>query len=408
MSEESPPPLRLKPRLRPAGEETAADANPPPTPAPPAAEPEGAAPRLRLKPKLAAEPEPQPAAAAPAEPAAAPPPAPAPEKPRLKPRLSVEPAEPAKTEEPAAPAEPPPPAAEEAPPPPPAPPAPAAEAAAPAAEEAPKFKLKPKTAGAAPAAAAAPAPVAAPAAPPPVAPPAPAPGAAVPPPVPVKRPPPPAQALKKKLQVLGGVAAVLLVGGGLYFGWQLYGPKPAPPPAPAPKTTAGNPPPAVTPSETLNQIAAAPGALIGKAQDAITARRDREQERIDAAATGEDVPERRFLDTPLPGELGAKPAEPQVTATEEQIAPGVRATTWASSAQVTSTTQASQEFRNFVAGLTVSGVFWGTPARALINGRTYRAGDTIDQAQGIVFVEADNEAKVLVFRDRTGAIVTRK
>ncbi|MCW5550034.1 MAG: hypothetical protein KIT44_13810 [Opitutaceae bacterium] len=226
--------------------------------------------------------------------------------------------------------------------------------------------------------------------------------------MPVKRPPPPAVALKKKLQILGGVAAVLLVGGGLYFGWQLYGPKPTPPPAPTPKTTAGNPPPAVTPSETLNQIAAAPGALIEKAQDAIAARRDREQERIDAAATGEDVPERRFLDTPLPGQLGGKPAEPQATATEEQIAPGVRATTWASPAQVTSTTQASQEFRNFVAGLTVSGVFWGTPARALINGRTYRAGETIDQAQGIVFVEADNEAKVLVFRDRTGAIVTRK
>jgi hypothetical protein len=406
MSEESPPPLRLKPRLRPEGGETPA-ANPPATPpveAGPAATAgtDAGAGRLRLKPKLASEPEPQPPAeAAPVEPVPESPAAP--EKPRLKPRLSAEPETAAKAEETVAPpAEP---AAvapsAEAPLPPPA--------DVPAAEEAPKFKLKPKTAGAAgQPPVAAPPPVAPPAAgmPPPL---AAAEAPAVAPPPPAKRPPPPAAALKKKLMVLGGIAAVLLVGGGLYFGWEMYGPKPAAGVPVAPGAPAARPA-GVTPSETLNQIAAAPGAMIGKAQDAIAARRDREQERIDAAATGEDVPERRFLDTPLPGQLGEKPAEPAVkpVSTESQIAPGVRATTWASSSQITSTAQASQEFRNYVAGLTISGIFWGTPTRALINGRTYRAGDTIDQAQGIVLLEADNAAKLLIFQDRTGATVSRK
>ena len=204
-------------------------------------------------------------------------------------------------------------------------------------------------------------------------------------------------------------AAVLLVGGGLYFGWEMYGPKPAAGVPVAPSATVAKPA-TVTPSEAINQLAAMPGAMIDKAQNAVTARRDREQDRIDAVAAGEDIPERRFLDTPLPGQLGEKPAEPAAkpVGTEAQIAPGVRATTWASPAQIASTAQASQEFRNYVAGLTVSGISWGTPSRALINGRTYRAGETIDQALGIVFVKADNEAKVLIFQDRTGATVSRK
>lgn len=177
-----------------------------------------------------------------------------------------------------------------------------------------------------------------------------------------------------------------------------------PPPAPAAK------PPGITPSETLNKIAAMPGAAISKAQDAIAGRRDREQERIDAASTGADIPEGRFLETPLPGQLGEKEPEPttQVTGAQAQIAPGVRATTWASSTEITATAQASQEFRNYVASLTISGIFWGTPTRVLISGRTYRAGQTIDQAQGIIFVEADNTTKTLTFRDRNGATVTRK
>jgi hypothetical protein len=219
-------------------------------------------------------------------------------------------------------------------------------------------------------------------------------------------------ALKKKLMVIGGVVALFVVAGGAYYGWQMYGNRPPTPTPPVVRTSPPAPaakPPGITPSETLNQIAAMPGAAISKAQDAIAGRREREQERIDAASTGEDVPEGRFLDTPLPGQLGEKKDEPaQVTATEAQIAPGVRATSWAASSQITSTAQASQEFRNFVAGLTISGIFWGTPTRALINGRTYRAGDTIDQAQGIVLLEADSTAKVLIFQDRTGATVSRK
>jgi len=185
----------------------------------------------------------------------------------------------------------------------------------------------------------------------------------------------------------------------------MYGPKPAAGVPVAPSAPVAKPA-AVTPSEALNQLAAMPGAMIDKAQNAVTARRDREQDLIDAVAAGEDIPERRLLDTPLPGQLGEKPAEP--VSTESQIAPGVQATTWASPAQIASRAQASQEVFNYVAGLTISGIFWGTPTRALINGRTYRAGDNIYPVQGIVLLEADSAAKVLIFQDRTGATVSRK
>jgi hypothetical protein len=69
---------------------------------------------------------------------------------------------------------------------------------------------------------------------------------------------------------------------------------------------------------------------------------------------------------------------------------------------------ASVEFRTFVANAKVSGVFQGTPARAFINGKLARAGETVDAALGIVFDRIDAEKRHIIFRDRTGATVTRR
>lgn len=472
MSEEPPPPsLRLKPRLRPPEETAAAgSAQPPAEPAPaaavtppatPPAEPaaaETAAPKLRLKPKLSAEPAATPAqTVAPETPAAVPDqPAPAtetaaaqPERPRLKPRLTVEPqaatqpaeATPASAPESAT--------ATPAPATAPAPVTPPAPESTPA--EPVKFKLKPKappTGGTQPPMAVPPPPAAKPGTRPPVE--APAAGVSVPPflvkpgttpPMPKpaasasrppmdaqaladKAPPPPpkvpvklsadATAKKQKTVILLVVLAVVLVlGVGGYFAWSLFM-KPAPGPAadqPVTKTAPADKPAAVTPSETLNQIAAMPKAMVDKAQAAVAARRGNEQERVDAVLEGKEPPDDRFLNTPLPGELGGKPAAPTVTPpaqtyvkTESQLAPGIKVTT----SELMANAPVSDEFRAFVSAARINGVFQGNPPRALINGRTIRAGESADTILGIVFDSVDADKKTITFKDRTGATITRK
>lgn len=201
---------------------------------------------------------------------------------------------------------------------------------------------------------------------------------------------------------------LLLLAGGGYYAWlQLNQPPPVPPPAA--KTTVpatAKPKPAETPSETLNKLASMPAAMIEKAQDAISSRRDNEQGRVDALVAGEDPGSKHALDTPLPGHL-SKPAatpEPSVTRTQSTIAPGVTATT----TDVIAGAEASAAFRVFVGGLQINGVFQGNPPRALINGRTFRKGEIVDIPLGVIFESADPEKKTIIFKDRTGATVSRR
>jgi hypothetical protein len=145
-----------------------------------------------------------------------------------------------------------------------------------------------------------------------------------------------------------------------------------------------------TPSETLNKLANAPARAINKAQDALAKRNASGQTNIDPFA--EDAP-------------GTAPAvkAPQTTSAMTTVAPGLAAST-----QVDSATAASPAFRSFVANAKVSGVFQGNPARAMINGRLFRTGDTVDANLGITFNGIDSERHSLVFKDKTGATVGRK
>jgi hypothetical protein len=68
---------------------------------------------------------------------------------------------------------------------------------------------------------------------------------------------------------------------------------------------------------------------------------------------------------------------------------------------------ASRAFVAFVESVRISGVFEGAPARALINGRTVRAGGVVDAPLGVVFVGVDVGARQVVFRDATGAFVRK-
>jgi hypothetical protein len=69
---------------------------------------------------------------------------------------------------------------------------------------------------------------------------------------------------------------------------------------------------------------------------------------------------------------------------------------------------ASDDFKHFVAGLRVNGVFQGENARAMLNGKTYNIGDVVDVKLNITFFKVDADAKQLIFRDDTGATVSRR
>ena len=211
---------------------------------------------------------------------------------------------------------------------------------------------------------------------------------------------------KKLVMVVAGIAAVVVLGGAGYFGYQQFlAPEPPPPPpavkpkAAAPKTTpqAKSGPAPLTPSETLNNLAQVPGKAVTKAQEALDARRAAGQSRIDSALTGED-PATKAPASPAPGSAG-KTATGVTT-----LQKGLTATTTLEFAAP----EASVEFRSFVASAKVSGVFQGTPARAMINGRLVRSGETVDAGLGIRFDGVDSAKRHLVFKDRNGAVVVRK
>jgi hypothetical protein len=179
-----------------------------------------------------------------------------------------------------------------------------------------------------------------------------------------------------------------------------------------PKPAAATPaPPGPTPSATLNQIAAAPKQAVDKAKEVVAARRGNEQARIDAMAAGEEAPDKRALDTPPPSRFAGQSPPPDAAATSAPvpgsgslIAPGVTATT----NDVVAAPKASAAFKRFVADARITGVFQGTPPRALINGRMIRAGEVVDQTLGVVFDSIDAEKKTITFKDRTGIPATRK
>lgn len=69
--------------------------------------------------------------------------------------------------------------------------------------------------------------------------------------------------------------------------------------------------------------------------------------------------------------------------------------------------RASAAFFFWVVKLNVSGITQSKPARLLLNNRLTHEGDEVNRPLGIVFTQLDSANKLLVFRDQTGAIVTR-
>jgi hypothetical protein len=64
-------------------------------------------------------------------------------------------------------------------------------------------------------------------------------------------------------------------------------------------------------------------------------------------------------------------------------------------------------FFYWIVNQNISGVFQSPPHRIMLNGRLVQEGDVINRPMGVTFDRLDPANKVIVFRDKTGATVTR-
>jgi len=180
------------------------------------------------------------------------------------------------------------------------------------------------------------------------------------------------------------LAAILVLGGGFFAYMTFMAPEPAPPPPPVTKKAPPvAPAPAATPIDMAKEAAAAATA----------------NAQAPAAATTEPAP-------PTSGDpIGDKAAATLSTVpTATALSPGLVATT-----DLEAAAEATPAFRSFVANAKVSGagIMQGTP-RAFINDRLTRGGEMVDPGLGVTFETIDAERRLLIFKDRSGAIVSRK
>lgn len=234
----------------------------------------------------------------------------------------------------------------------------------------------------------------------------------------------PAPSKKTSNPLLVGLLALIIIGGGGYYGWQHFmGAEPSVDSTPD-KPTAQ--PTIQAKAESMTED------LMAKAKKMAATGGVQDPELVAAVMGNQSAPPQK-PDGPLyrqPSAFGriqsvasnnASPAAPadsepeasssaQPAPAEEleespsRISPGVTATTSA----VMATAEASEQFRAFVGAVRINGVFQGSPARALINGHTYREGAVVDEALGIIFDHVEASEKQIIFKDESGAIVRRK
>lgn len=197
-----------------------------------------------------------------------------------------------------------------------------------------------------------------------------------------------------------GIAAlVIAVAVGGIFSYRIFFPAPTPnvaiksPPIAKPAAAADL---KQATSGILSKAAAAPAKAIESGQNAIAARRDAEQAKVDAIASGQEPP-------PTPVPTPASQATQSVMA-QSNISSDVKV----NNTPIDTSPAASTAFQLFVANANIGGVFQGTPARALINGRIIKAGQVVDNQLGIVFERIDADKKVIFFKDASGAEVSKE
>lgn len=140
----------------------------------------------------------------------------------------------------------------------------------------------------------------------------------------------------------------------------------------------------------------AAGKAVARARDTIAAAEQRE---IDEGVTS-------VLNEPATTPPANLPAQAQnvVTSASSARAANVEGTP---AAQAEPVVPPSDAFKQFVKALRVNGVFQGENPRAMLNGKMYSVGAELDAKLAITLFKIEPEAKQLIFRDDTGAIIPR-
>ena len=217
---------------------------------------------------------------------------------------------------------------------------------------------------------------------------------------------------KKKVVKISALAAIVLIGGGVFAWKKFMQPPPAPPVAVKPKpaatpakaaTTPAAPAAAqaapATPSETLNNLAHAPVNAVNKAKGAVAARDASGQSRVEPVLGGDDIANKPAA------AAGPKPPAPAARPTNSvtSLGPGLSASSAGDAGA-----EVAPAYKAFVSNAKVNSVIGGTSPKATINGRVIRPGEVVDGTLGIVLEAVDVEARQLIFKDKAGAVVARR
>ncbi|HEY0946031.1 MAG TPA: hypothetical protein VGD81_12220 [Opitutaceae bacterium] len=222
--------------------------------------------------------------------------------------------------------------------------------------------------------------------------------------------------------LVAAVLTVTVLGGGGYFAYRTFLAAPADNAQahakPSPRSTAGTATTVLKQAEhKARELASVPGQLIDKAQDAIAARRENEQDRVDNAIVGRDYNGERALKTRTPDEIAERLGKAEPARAPEQTVVHLDLGSSATPPPATPApamelaqlaVAASPAFKTYVTAARINGVFQGNPPRALINGRTVRAGDMLDTTLGVVFERIDASRKLVFFKDQSGAVLAKK
>lgn len=181
---------------------------------------------------------------------------------------------------------------------------------------------------------------------------------------------------KKLLLIGGGVLGVAMLGAG-YF---LFLQSPAEPPLPPPKRAL----PAVVANPT-----SVPGQAVSAAQTAVAKANEQMAPLNEAIAA--DQPAVGSAPVPEPATVAAA-APPPVEVAEIDRTP----------------IPPSVAFREWVANLRIGSVRTGAKPRILLDRTSYDVGDTVNQQLGITFEGYNPDTRMIIFKDRSGAIVERR
>ncbi|MEO7413320.1 MAG: hypothetical protein ABIZ81_08175 [Opitutaceae bacterium] len=190
------------------------------------------------------------------------------------------------------------------------------------------------------------------------------------------------------------VAGLVLCAGGV-FGWKQFSTRKSPG-RDTPTATGARPGLPASNGNSPSTLSSASGATGLQTSVATPPAANPASVKGDDGAINLDLDRPARINPPASGELPANSSLP--------IATTVTANTGVPVAIIS----ASPEFLAFVATVKISGVFQGTNSRAFMNGRLTRLGESIDTKLGVLFEGIDAEKKLIIFKDASGAIATRK